>query len=363
MASERESPESFIAKFSLTEAHLASVEHLSRQQALSLVEFYYDLQEIRKGQGNRINAASRKVDLRTNMDLELVTTLKAILERVEEQVGRALKRYVSNQPLGQWMLQIAGMGETLAASLLTMIDFHRCCCDGYRHLRGNERNNIPKHRCPGLKYAGSIWSFAGLMDPDVRPWGKGQLRPHNPRLKTTCWKIGDAFRKLSVNGERLEMDDGDFEDWVREEQKKKGRELQDDELLALARKKRERMQKRSDKLAGEEFLYVRLYMQYKQEEIRRNESGRYAAAARRRLERYEEKGWSPSAEQRKWWGSGKIQPAGLDLRAMRRAVKVFLSHFHQIGREILFKEKVEPWVIVHGGHDDYIPPPCWPMKK
>lgn len=163
--------------------------------------------------------------------------------------------------------------------------------------------------------AGAVWRFSGL-DPTCR-WEAGAKRPYNAALKTLCWKLGESFKKIPL--------DTDF--------------------------------------SRPEALYARLYRERKALEVQRNELGEHAEGARARLEEATRKRFRISAEQRETWAAGKRQPVGLDRMAGRYAVKIFLSHFHQVGREILGLPLVAPWAIEHGGHVHLMTPPCWPMSE
>ncbi len=158
--------------------------------------------------------------------------------------------------------------------------------------------------------AGAIWNFAGLNPDQV--WEKGQKRPYNAALHTLCWKLGESFKRTSI--------------------------------------------KFSDE------LYQKLYRQRKTLEVQRNARGDFREAAAARLEKANKNKWRISPEQRSIWSDGKLQDRGLDLRAMRYTVKIFLSHYHMVGRELVFGEAPVPWIIAHGGHTHFIPPPNWPMK-
>ena len=76
------------------------------------------------------------------------------------------------------------------------------------------------------------------------------------------------------------------------------------------------------------------------------------------------KNYRISELQKKTWESGKIQQAGVDRRAACYAVCFFISHYHHVAYEIAYgKPPAMPWVIEHGGHVGYIPPPNWPMEE
>jgi hypothetical protein len=175
-------------------------------------------------------------------------------------------------------------------------------------------------------------------------------RPWNSELKTLCWKIGDSFRKLS-SGE-------------------KGRKPSP---------------------------YGLLYRERKQREVERNDNGDFAEAALEVLTR-KKIGKERDAY---WWYSGewtrnpkfnpalaamvekikaeggatddealeialdklkpelkpKLPPAHIDARAMRYAVKIFISHLHDaMYKRILKKNPPLPYPIAHLNHVHMIEP-------
>jgi len=89
----------------------------------------------------------------------------------ENQMKSVLNCFAQAHPLGQWLLQIYGIGPIFTAGLLAHIDITKCPTVGH------------------------IWAFAGL-DP-TRRWLKGEKRPHNAALKRLCFLIGKSFVKTS----------------------------------------------------------------------------------------------------------------------------------------------------------------------
>ncbi len=149
---------------------------------------------------------------------------------------------------------------------------------------------------------GHIWRFAGL-DPTVE-WKKGQRRPWNPALKTLCWKIGESFVKVSGR-------EGDF--------------------------------------------YGKLYIQRKQVEQGRNDSGALADQAARKLERFN---IGKSTDAYKAYAGGTLPPAHIHARAKRWAVKLFLAHYHHVAWTLATgTPPPKPYVISILGHADFIAPP------
>jgi len=55
-------------------------------------------------------------------------------------------------------------------------------------------------------------------------------------------------------------------------------------------------------------------------------------------------------------------PGHLDARAKRKVAKIFLQHVWLVWRQCEELPISEPWVIAHGGHVDYIPPPNLPPE-
>lgn len=157
----------------------------------------------------------------------------------------------------------------------------------------------------GARTVGQVWRFAGL-DPTAA-WEKGKKRPWNAQLKTLCWKVGDSFVKFSGHPR---------------------------------------------------CVYGQLYRQRKEQEVERNEAGAYAEQAAATLAQKR----IGDAATRRWYEAGKLPPGRLDLRARRWAVKLFLSHLHQVWWETHRGGAPVPFAVAHLGHVDVIPVPNWPME-
>lgn len=155
-----------------------------------------------------------------------------------------------------------------------------------------------------VQTAGQIQAFAGL-DP-TRKWQKGQKRPHNARLKVICWKIGQSFLKTSNRP-------GD--------------------------------------------VYGKIYRLRKEYEEKKNEALEYKEQAETILKTVKIK---KNTEAYKWYVKGKLPPGHINARAMRYAVKIFLSHLFAVWYEIEHKEKPpKPYAISILGHAHEIPIPNW----
>lgn len=148
-----------------------------------------------------------------------------------------------------------------------------------------------------------IWRFAGL-DPTVK-WEKKSKRPWNARLKVLCWKLGDSFKKHA---------------------------------------------------ASEKCFYGHFYRRRKVWEVDQNDAGRNKAQADAALA--SKRITDPATLE--IYRAGRLPAGRLDLRAMRWAVKIFLSHYHHVGHDLTHRQCPQrPWIISIGGHQDYIEVPNW----
>lgn len=149
-----------------------------------------------------------------------------------------------------------------------------------------------------------IWRFAGL-DPTA-VWRKGEKRPWNARLKVICWKMGESFKKFHGH---------------------------------------------------EGCLYGHLYAQEKLRQVTLNDSGAFSKVAEETLATRN----FGDNETRAAYLEGKLPPGRLDLRATRKATKIFLVHWWQVAWwDIHHTMPPDPWIIEHGGHTDRIPVPDAP---
>jgi len=232
-----------------------------------LVDRYYQEQDRRKTTANQIRSIDQHVDAAPPTH-ETLNWLFDQTETIENQIKRALDVYSVAHPVGPWLRSIYGIGPVIAAGLLAHIDIARAPTVGH------------------------IWRFAGL-DPSLR-WGKGQKRPHNAKLKTLCWKVGDSFVKFSGQAE---------------------------------------------------CVYGAVYRERKALEVAHNEAGDYAAqAAQVIIDR-------PTHAQRAIYATGKLPPGHIDARARRYAVKQFLSDLHAVWYELHFSTKPPlPYPIAILGH-------------
>jgi len=156
--------------------------------------------------------------------------------------------------------------------------------------------------------AGHIWRFAGL-DPTTI-WKPKTKRPYNATLKTLCtFKLGESFIKVQANPRDV---------------------------------------------------YGKLYVQRKQLEKERNEQLEFKEQAETILKT---KNIDKETEAYKWYIQGKLPPAHIHARARRYAVKIFLSHYHQVAYKMHFGvDAPVPYPIAILGHAHMIEPPDFDLE-
>ena len=143
---------------------------------------------------------------------------------------------------------------------------------------------------------GHILSFGGMIDPMKQPWEKGKKRPWNSDLKALFWKIGDSFVKTS------NLENG---------------------------------------------FYGKIYKQRKEYETTKNETGEYADIAKHTLETRKFK----DEKTKECYKSGKLPAGRIDLRARRVAIKIFVSHLHEVMTWYAYGERApDPYPIAFLGH-------------
>jgi len=156
--------------------------------------------------------------------------------------------------------------------------------------------------------SGHIERFGGL-DPTIK-WEKGQKRPYNAKLKVLFWKIGESFVKVSGN---------------------------------------------------EKDFYGKIYLKEKAHLTKINEKGGFKHVAAQALI---DKKYRKETEAYKAYSQGRLPLAQIHARAKRKAVKLFVSHWHEVAYRYRWgKLPPKPYVIDIMGHADYIPPPNNPFPE
>ena len=315
---------------------------LSVAEIRYLVDFYYQMQEFRKRSASQVRQAG------TEPDEPAVWTdwVSKNLRRLEREIKNGLDIYSGGKELGQWVKSITGFGPVLSAGLLAHINIRR------------------------TPHAGTLWRYAGL-DPTLEWLGaakaldavnkvmgkeKTVTEKHMSVLSQRHNRVTENLKAMAVivaegkSGKKSKEPLGFTKDHL---VKALARRPWNARLKVISWKIGESIVKFQNRPGGE--FYGIHYVERKAFEDKMNTDGKLkeqADAGAKRVGR--------STEAYKFYKEGLLPPGHIHSRAKRWVVKLFLSHYHHVAHEIEYGKPPErPWIIVHGGHKDFIPPPNW----
>jgi len=310
-----------------------SARTLTSGQARYLVDYYYQMQD------DRIRAASH---VRSSEQDESVTWVEYVfnhLSRLENQIKAALGLYSDSHELGLWSKSITGIGPVISAGLLAHIDISQ------------------------TPHAGALWRLAGL-DPTSEWLGKDAAKKMVDEVmgkekEITTEKLSLIGAKSHRNprllrGMTLSYSNADEKTLTKANLVKAvARRPWNAKLKVLTWKTGESFVKQQNSAGGE--FYGGYYLERRAMEEAANNDGSYKEQALAKA-----KTVGKSTEAYKHYSEGQFPPGHIYARAKRWVVKLFLSHYHHVGYEVMHgKPPDRPWIIAHGGHSDFIPPPNW----
>ncbi|MBW1779355.1 MAG: transposase [Deltaproteobacteria bacterium] len=275
---------------------------LSPQEVRYLVDSYYQMQDNRKRAENQVRALTKSEEPHT-----VVGWLGENARLLENEVKKALDKYSKSNPLGEWARSQLGIGPVIAAGLLAHIDIHKA------------------------QTAGAVWRFAGLDPSSV--WAKGQKRPWNAKLKVLCWKIGESFVKVSNN---------DKATYARYYQERKAYEAAKNEVGDYS----EQAAAGADRVGKSTDAHPWYAARFNGDDVKAL-----------RMEGLAPSDWAKKLTKLEVGeGTPMLPPGHIQSRAKRYAVKLFISHYWQVGREQLGLPVPLPYPIAHGDHVHVIEP-------
>lgn len=314
----------------LTKEERAAASDLAASEARYLVNAYYTMQEHRMATGNQVRSLFESGE--PNGAIRFFHKQYA---QTEKNIQRILDVYTLEHPVGAWMRGIKGVGPVIAAGLLAHIDIHQAPTVGH------------------------IWSFAGL-DPNVTWWGRKKAEEHVQNVMGDTRKVTqEHVRCLAERAGRKP------ENIVRIATGGGEKKLTRSNLTAaLAKRPWNAKLKTICWKLGEAFvkvqnypddIYGHVYAERKLLELARNEEQMFADQAKQILR---ERNIGKDTEAYKWYSRGMLPPAHIHARAKRYAVKLFLSHLHEFWYEYEFQETPPlPYPIAFQGHTHKIPRP------
>lgn len=285
----------------------AAAKTLDRESARQLVDIYYNCQRQRIRMSNIDSAKSAD-----GKSSQVVRMFLDYWEKLEKMSGACLGYYAAAHPAGRWMLSQYGCGPVLTAGFLAHFDITKA------------------------PTAGHFWRYAGL---DItQEWLPGQKCPWNIFLKSKCYLLGESFVKSSFNEASV------YGHWYKvRKQYEHERNLAggNAEYIANMLKK---------KSFGDDTDAVLWYTGCVTPEKARE----FFAVTTKSAGLIKKYAGEPGS------GVPMLPPSHVHHRATRWAVKLFLSHFHEVwytrhyGRPCPY-----PYAMSHLGHAHKIPVPDW----
>jgi len=307
---------------------------LTASQARYLVDYYYKIQD------DRIRAAGQVRSSEAEEPIDWIDFVYRQLFALENRIKSALGIYSLSTELGHWSRSITGIGPVLSAGLLAHID-------------------ITKTAHPG-----SLWRLAGL-DPTSKWIGSDAAKKLVAEKIASRGKVSkQEIRDLAVMSNRnpvllekmavsYNKKDGDTKVTTTNLAKALARRPWNAQLKVIQWKIGESFVKVQGKKGGK--FYGEFYAQRRALEEARNDDMLNEVEALAKA-----KTVGKSTDAYKSYSLGKFPPGHLYSRSKRWVVKLFLSHYHHVAHEIHYGKPPErPWIITHGGHSDFIPPPNW----
>lgn len=150
-----------------------------RREIRARVDLYEQIQKLRIAERNREWALRRGIDSESASikPTAVHSPISRELEKIEEKLELSIRAWVRKRedemPILRELLRIRGMGEVLAAYLVSTIDIRRA------HT------------------VSALWRFAGLgvVDGKAERPVRGQKLRYCKRLKVSCWRIAMSFLK------------------------------------------------------------------------------------------------------------------------------------------------------------------------
>lgn len=328
---------------SLSKETKKSAVYLDSFQARLLVDNYYATQKYRMNLANQIRAVDQGFDEVQDGEQPAIAWLLSDIQNRENQIKKLINEYGKANPFCQWAMAIKGIGPCFAVNLWSYIDINKCHhANQWLSYAGLNDNNAPWLGTEkATKLVNSAYEKFGMSPKDpvddnvllfvangsgrnVNTIKAGYIKhknavtgnsnektilikymakpPYNTELKKICFLIGQSFIKVSNRGS----------------------------------------------------LYGEIYKERKAFETARNENGDYADQAARLLK---EKNYDKNTDTYAYLSQGKLSPAHINMRSIRYAVKIFMTHVFEA--RYVYEYGIKPPVIypiAFQNHIDYIEP-------
>lgn len=332
-------------------------------EARYVIKHYYDHQDQRIMHDARYREHSKLGE-----PASLISWLGKTESLVESQLKVALDKFTSAHPIGSWIKSLYGFGPVLSAAFIAFLDITRS------------------------PTAGHVWSYAGL-NPNQRWVSAEEARKWVAENGVDVAKAAEHFNRGLTSMQRAATTD-----FKGNEVKLTAKSL----ASAIAKRPWNAELKRVAWLASEcmvkfsnveECFYGGVYKKRLAYEWERNLAGLYKDQADKGNDYYDDKtesikwtkGCFKASDVKKYMdakqslaaasvksicgepGSGTqmLPPSHIKARAQRYAVKMFLSHLHQVMYEKHYGQPAPiPYILTKEDHVHYIAPPNYtPLRR
>jgi hypothetical protein len=129
------------------------------------------LQKSRVAFSNRLSAIERGDDTVSNGTVRLLERWHKRFDDLESELDNDISEMIDGNELVECMTEVKGVGDILAAKVISMIDIQRA------------------------DTVSALWRYAGygVVNGEREKPTKGEALHYNKRLKTTCYLIGSSF--------------------------------------------------------------------------------------------------------------------------------------------------------------------------
>lgn len=315
---------------------ILEVGNVGRQEIKTLVDLFYQMQDIRKALREQIRSIEHDADEGSSINVMILEWNLKNIGIIENGIKKCLELVCQSDPVGRWLLSIVGMGPILSAGLLAYLDV------------------------TGKNYASNFISYAGLNDNN-RPWLGAEKSKNlvNEVVGTAKTITDDMVVEIAAKSKWSY-------DYLRDNayNQEKGKWSKTDLIKACSKIPYNKKLKTLLYKCGSSWqwccnkpnsLYGQLFNQRRVYETIKNENGDYAAEAAKQLAC---KNFSKTTEAYKQYSQGKLPKAHITMRAMRWTEKIFLSHlFEEMYRVKYDKVPARYYALEHvqGHHDEILP--------
>ncbi|KPL72238.1 hypothetical protein ADN00_15585 [Ornatilinea apprima] len=131
------------------------------------------IQKIRIGFGNRIMAIEGGRDQADEATIDILDRYNYLFSELEDELNKDISKLVAKYPIINKMMEVRGIGPTLAAKLVSLIDIRKA------------------------DSVSALWRYCGygVQDGKRERLVKGERAHFNQRAKTACYLIGSSFLK------------------------------------------------------------------------------------------------------------------------------------------------------------------------